>query len=39
MNVSPATRLPLFVVGDTDLHARRAPVLQALAKLKRGEGV
>jgi valyl-tRNA synthetase len=33
MNVSPATRLPLFVVGDTDFMHRSAPVLQALAKL------
>jgi valyl-tRNA synthetase len=33
MNVSPATRLPLFVVGDTDFMHSAAPVLQALAKL------
>ena len=33
MNVSPATRLPLFVVGDTDFMQGAAPVLQALAKL------
>jgi valyl-tRNA synthetase len=33
MNVSPATRLPLFVVGDTAFMRTAAPVLQALAKL------
>ncbi|RYF68800.1 MAG: valine--tRNA ligase, partial [Comamonadaceae bacterium] len=33
MNVSPATRLPLFVVGDTEFMRGAAPVLQALAKL------
>ncbi len=33
MNVSPATRLPLFVVGDADFMRGAAPVLQALAKL------
>jgi valyl-tRNA synthetase len=33
MSVSPATRLPLFVVGDTDFMTGAAPVLQALAKL------
>jgi len=33
MNFSPATRLPLFVVGDTDFMQGAAPVLQALAKL------
>lgn len=33
MNVSPATRLPLFVVGDTAFMHSAAPVLQALAKL------
>jgi len=33
MNVSPATRLPLFVVGDTAFMSGAAPVLQALAKL------
>ncbi len=33
MNVSPATRLPLFVVGDADFMRSAAPVLQALAKL------
>ncbi len=33
MNVSPATRLPLFVVGDADFMAGAGPVLQALAKL------
>ena len=33
MNVSPSTRLPLFVVGDTDFMRGVAPVLQALAKL------
>jgi valyl-tRNA synthetase len=34
MNVSPATRLPLFVVGDQAFMSTAAPVLQALAKLK-----
>ncbi len=34
MNVSPATRLPLFVLGDTAFMTAAAPVLQALAKLK-----
>ena len=34
MNVSPATRLPLFVVGDPAFMTAAAPVLQALAKLK-----
>ncbi len=34
MNVSPATRLPLFVVGDEAFMTAAAPVLQALAKLK-----
>jgi valyl-tRNA synthetase len=34
MNVSPATRLPLFVVGDQAFMSAAAPVLQALAKLK-----
>ena len=34
MNVSPATRLPLFVVGDQAFMTAAAPVLQALAKLK-----
>jgi valyl-tRNA synthetase len=33
MNVSPATRLPLFVLGDADFMRTSAPVLQALAKL------
>jgi valyl-tRNA synthetase len=34
MSVSPATRLPLFVVGDQAFMTASAPVLQALAKLK-----
>ncbi len=33
MNVSPSTRLPMYVVGDTDFMRGVAPVLQALAKL------
>jgi valyl-tRNA synthetase len=33
MNVSPATRLPLYVVGDADFMRAAGPVLQALAKL------
>jgi valyl-tRNA synthetase len=33
MNVSPATRLPLYGVGDADFMRQAAPVLQALAKL------
>ncbi|KTT22585.1 valine--tRNA ligase [Pseudacidovorax intermedius] len=33
MNVSPAQRLPLYVVGDADFVRQAAPVLQALAKL------
>ncbi|MDO9146299.1 MAG: valine--tRNA ligase [Hydrogenophaga sp.] len=33
MNVSPATRLPLYVLGDTALMQAAGPVLQALAKL------
>ncbi len=33
MNVSPATRLPLYVVGNTEFMRGAAPVLQALAKL------
>ena len=33
MNVSPATRLPLFVVGDASFMRQVAPVLQSLAKL------
>ncbi len=33
MNVSPSTRLPLYVVGDTDFMRGVGPVLQALAKL------
>jgi valyl-tRNA synthetase len=33
MNVSPATRLPLYVLGDTEFMTAAAPVLQALAKL------
>ncbi len=33
MNVSPATRLPMYVVGDAEFMRGAAPVLQALAKL------
>jgi len=33
MNVSPSTRLPMYVVGDTEFMRGVAPVLQALAKL------
>jgi valyl-tRNA synthetase len=33
MNVSPATRLPLFVIGDEAFINGAAPVLKALAKL------
>ena len=33
MNVSPATKLPLYVLGDTPFVTQAAPVLQALAKL------
>jgi valyl-tRNA synthetase len=33
MSVSPATRLPLYVLGDADFIRQAAPVLQALAKL------
>ena len=33
MNVSPATRLPMYVLGDNDFMHSVAPVLQALAKL------
>jgi valyl-tRNA synthetase len=33
MNVSPSTRLPAYVVGDTHFMREAAPVLQALAKL------
>ncbi|AVS78398.1 valine--tRNA ligase [Paracidovorax avenae] len=33
MNVSPATRLPLYTVGDADFMRAAAPALQALAKL------
>ncbi|WP_326539629.1 valine--tRNA ligase [Pseudorhodoferax sp.] len=33
MNVSPATRLPLYVLGDAAFMRAAAPVLQALAKL------
>ncbi|MBN9412098.1 MAG: valine--tRNA ligase [Burkholderiales bacterium] len=33
MNVSPATRLPLYVVGDAAFMREAAAVLQALAKL------
>jgi valyl-tRNA synthetase len=33
MNVSPATRLPLYVVGDANFVRGIAPTLQALAKL------
>jgi valyl-tRNA synthetase len=34
MNVSPATRLPLYVQGDTEFMRAAGPVLQALAKLQ-----
>ena len=33
MNVSPATRLPAYVLGDAAFMREAAPVLQALAKL------
>ncbi|MDO8372838.1 MAG: valine--tRNA ligase [Polaromonas sp.] len=33
MKVSPAARLPLFVLGDTDFMRQSAPVIKALAKL------
>ncbi len=33
MNVSPATKLPLYALGDADFMRDVAPVLQALAKL------
>ncbi len=33
MNVSPATKLPLYVLGDSAFMAQVAPVLQSLAKL------
>jgi valyl-tRNA synthetase len=33
MNVSPATRLPLYVLGDEAFMTTSAPALQALAKL------
>ncbi|MBL0917929.1 MAG: valine--tRNA ligase [Hydrogenophaga sp.] len=33
MGVSPAQRLPLYTVGDTDFLRTAAPVLQSLAKL------
>ncbi|MBC7446224.1 MAG: valine--tRNA ligase, partial [Polaromonas sp.] len=33
MKVSPATRLPLLVVGDADFISAAAPVLKSLAKL------
>ena len=33
MNVSPATRLPLFVIGDTAFMTLAAPVLKSLGKL------
>ncbi|MDO9090361.1 MAG: valine--tRNA ligase [Burkholderiaceae bacterium] len=33
MNVSPATRLPLFVAGDKDFIEQVTPVLKSLAKL------
>jgi len=33
MNVSPATRMPMYVLGDTTFMQSVAPVLQALAKL------
>jgi len=34
MNVSPATKLPLYVLGDSEFMKAAGPVLQALAKLK-----
>ncbi|MCE2781008.1 valine--tRNA ligase [Limnohabitans sp.] len=33
MNVSPATRMPMYVLGDTAFMRSVAPVLQSLAKL------
>jgi valyl-tRNA synthetase len=33
LNVSPATRLPMYVVGDTEFMRTNAAVLQGLAKL------
>jgi valyl-tRNA synthetase len=33
MSVSPATKLPLYVLGDSDFMRSAGPVLQALAKL------
>ena len=33
MSVSPATRLPLYVLGDSEFMKSAGPVLQALAKL------
>ena len=33
MSVSPATKLPLYVLGDAELMKAAGPVLQALAKL------
>ena len=33
MNVSPATRLPLYALGDAEFLRTSSPVLQALAKL------
>jgi valyl-tRNA synthetase len=33
MNVSPAVRLPLLVLGDTDFMRSAAPVIKSLAKL------
>jgi valyl-tRNA synthetase len=33
MNVSPATKLPLYVLGDSEFMKSAGPVLQALAKL------
>ncbi len=33
MNVSPSTRMPLYVLGDTAFMQSAAPVLQSLAKL------
>ncbi len=33
MNVSPSTRMPLYVLGDTPFMQSAAPVLQSLAKL------
>ena len=33
MNVSPSTRMPLYVLGDTTFMLSAAPVLQSLAKL------